>query len=171
MSNWANVAELIKVKNLEGGLVVRARAGLPFLLEEGMEVTFVPPVLRMPRSSVVRKVVEQGDGRFVVYFRDVPSIDEAEKLQGHFCLMSKDDLPEGWDEDEWPIAGFSVELLSGEHVGQVSEVIENPAHPLLSVVREGSGDVLIPLVEEFIVEVDAEGSRIVMDLPQGLLDL
>lgn len=171
MGNWANVAEFTKVKNLEGGLVVRARAGLPFLLDEGMGVNVVPPVLRLPRRIHVSKVVEQGDGRFVVYFDEIPSIDEAEKLVGHFALVSCDDLPDGWDAGEWAIAGFEVRLADGSLVGTIADVIENPAHPLLVVRRENRDDALIPLVDEFIVSVDGTDAVLVMNLPKGLLDL
>ena len=38
MRTWADVAWLATAKNLDGGLVVRSASGLPFLLEEGMEV-------------------------------------------------------------------------------------------------------------------------------------
>lgn len=171
MSNWANVAELTKVKNLEGGLVVRARAGLPFLLEEGMDVCFVPPVLRIPRTGKVKRLVEQGDGRFVVYFDSIPSIDEAEKLVGHFCLVKKADLPEGWDESAFDLSGLAVQLPDGQFVGTVIDVLENPAHPLLELERQNAGNALVPLVDEFIVEVDEEAGVIVMDLPAGLLEL
>ncbi len=171
MSNWANVAELTKVKNLEGGLVVRARAGLPFLLETGMEVTFVPPVLRLPRTSKVEKISQQGDGRYVVFFEGISSIDEAEKLIGHFCLVAKEDLPEGWNKSGIDLAGFKICLPDNSLVGLVSEILENPAHPLLVVERPGFEDALIPLVEEFIVEVDEQAEVIVMDLPAGLLEL
>lgn len=171
MGNWANVAEFTKVKNLEGGLVVRARAGLPFLLECGMEVCVVPPVLRLPRKIHVSKVVEQGNGRHVAYFDEIPSIDQAEKLVGHFALVSCEDLPEGWNEGEWALSGFEVRLDDGSFVGTVSEVAENPAHPLLVVRNEADEEILIPLVDEFIVSVDAEEGVLVMDLPQGLLDL
>ena len=40
MRAWADVAVLAKTKNLKGRFVVRAAAGLPFLLEEGDEVAF-----------------------------------------------------------------------------------------------------------------------------------
>ncbi len=171
MSNWANVAELTKVKNLEGGLVVRARAGLPFLLEEGMSVTFVPPVLRLPRTGTVKRLVEQGDGRFVVYFDSIPSINEAEKLVGHFCLVKKADLPEGWDNTGFDLAGLEVRLPDDQLVGTVVGVLENPAHPLLEIERPDAGNALVPLVDEFIVEVDEVAGLIVMDLPAGLLEL
>ena len=56
MSTWVIVARLTKAKTVEGGLFVRSTEGLPFLLEEGMEVVFVPPVLRVPRQGCVTSI-------------------------------------------------------------------------------------------------------------------
>ena len=43
--------------------------------------------------------------------------------------------------------------------------------PLLTVRRAEGGEALIPLVDEFIVDVDEDGRRIDVSLPAGLLDL
>ena len=56
---------------------------------------------------------------------------------------------------------------------------ENPAHALLVVERTGGADlpdggeaeVLIPLVDEFLVAVEEEMGGIRVSLPDGLLDL
>ena len=64
----ANVAELSKTKTLTGGLVARCAPGLPFLLEEGMEVAFVPPRHDAPRRARVLSVQDAGRDAFLVTF-------------------------------------------------------------------------------------------------------
>ena len=56
-------------------------------------------------------------------------------------------------------------------MGEVVEVAERATQPLLTVRRAEGGEALIPLVDEFIVEVDEDGRRIDVSLPAGLLDL
>ena len=87
MRSWANVATLAKTRNLDGGFVAKAATGLPFLLEEGMEVAFVPP-----REDVIRRTqvetVELIDERTAeIHFADVDSIDVAHALVGCCCLV------------------------------------------------------------------------------------
>ncbi len=177
MDPWVNIAGLLKAKNNEGGLSVKQTGGLPFLLQPGMEVTFVPPVLRMPRTAVVEQVVETGQGRHMVYFDSIMDRTQAEKLEGHFCLVPKAALPEGFDQQQGSgLVGFNVVDEQAGLVGVVVDVLENPAHPLLEVRPQAEGaqqaeSVFIPLVEEFIVEVDAEANTLSMSLPEGLLDL
>ena len=152
--------------------------GLPFLLEEGMEVTFVPPVLRIPRSGKVSALEEVGEGRYMVWFDCIDNRTDAKKLEGHFCLVRTSVLPEGFaDQGTLDLVGFSVVDEAGKLIGTVQGLEENPAHALLVVKRAGSSDdseqdeVLIPLVDEFLVAVEEEAREIRVTLPEGLLDL
>ena len=176
---WLVVAELMKAKNNEGGLSVRATEGLPFLLEEGMEVVFVPPILRFPRSSCVSEVIEQSPDRYLVYFDDVADRNDAEKLEGHYCLVKRSALPESLeDETAFDVVGYRLVDETAGDIGPIKAIEENPAHPLLVVARQSSGDgsdgsydLLVPLVEDFIVSIDEDSSVVFVDLPAGLLDL
>lgn len=172
MKSWANIAKFGKAKNLEGGLSVIPAEGLPFLLSRGLEVTFVPPVLELPRKSKVSEIQQQGNNRYVVYFEDIPDKTTAQLLEGHYCLVRRSDLPEGFDRGEHDnlINLVVVDEAEGE-LGPVIRVEENPAHPLL-VVEAGKGSLhYIPLVDEFITSVDEAAGVIRVALPAGLLDL
>lgn len=181
MSAWANVATIGKAKNLKGGLLVYAREGLPFLLEEGMEVTFVPPVLRLPRAGRVTSITPQSQGAHLVFFDTIDSIDLAERLQDHSCLVLKSDLPEDFDRGLFDLVGFALLDPKATIIGRIVALEENPAHPLLVVDANASAPqdtldqdatfIRIPLVDDFIVSVDKATETIVMDLPEGLLDL
>ncbi|WP_251197822.1 ribosome maturation factor RimM [Anaerotardibacter muris] len=133
MSAWANVATIGKAKNLKGGLLAYAREGLPFLLEEGLEVVFVPPVLKVPRMGRVVSAVPQGGGAYLVHFDTIDSIDLAEKLQDHSCLVRRADVDEEALEGAADLVGFAVQQIRGEVVGKVIALEENPAHALLVV--------------------------------------
>lgn len=180
MGSWTNVAALLRAKTNEGGLSVKPTEGLPFLLEKGMEVTFVPPVLRIPRSGEVLDVEEIAEGRYMVWFDCIDNRTDAEKLEGHFCLVRTSCLPENYmDKQDIDLTGFSVVDENAGCIGRVVRIDENPAHALLVVDRglvsdsfEGREDeVLIPLVDEFLVAVEEEMGEIRVSLPDGLLDL
>lgn len=197
MELWANIAVLLKAKDLNGGLFVKATEGLPFLLSEGLEVTFVPPVLRVPRSARVSQVVHTHDDRWIVYFEGITSREVTEQLVGHYCLVRRSDVPAEVFHQRFSLAGFMV--VDGTHgkIGQVVRVEENPAHPLLvvkpsprmnvSLSSEDIADIcstkvgesnandsdeyLIPLVDAFIQELNNDEKILILDLPEGLLEL
>ena len=72
---------------------------------------------------------------------------------------------------EFDLVGCTVELAGGEVVGTVGSILHTGAGELLSVVREGRTDALVPFVDEICIEVDTDARRIVIDPPEGLLDL
>ena len=119
------------------------------------------------RTFTVRSV-RPHQGRLLVTFEGVDDRTAAEALRGVLLAGTEDiDPPEGevWAAE---IQGFAVVGTDGESLGTVVEVVANPAHELLLVTREEGADVLVPMVEEFVVEMDEEGRRIVVDPPEGL---
>lgn len=185
MSAWANVATIGKAKNLKGGLLVYPREGLPFLLEEGMEVNFVPPVLRVPRTGRVISVAQQAQGAYLVFFDTIDSIDLAEQLQDHSCLVPKSDLPEDFDRSVLDLVDFTLIDSKATVVGRIVALEKNPAHPLLVVdmntsslqdapdtaSKQDAALLRVPFVDDFIVALDDTTETVMMDLPEGLLDL
>lgn len=178
MRNWSDVAVLAKTRNLDGGFVVKSAANLPFLLDEGDEVAFVPPVLDAPRRGVVLDVRFLDDDSAVVHFDSVVDKNTAEQLAGCHCLVQltqeqRDYIaqtPVSWD-------GWSVVDTEFGLIGHINEVIENPGQMLLSVKRadrsnpEAQDDILIPVVDEFIVGIDADSQIVETHIPAGLLSL
>jgi len=66
--------------------------------------------------------------------------------------------------------GLSVETVDGREVGRVSQVYELRPADLLEV-QGPKGVVMVPYRREIVVEVDLDGERLVIDPPEGLLDL
>ncbi|MGH9835052.1 MAG: ribosome maturation factor RimM, partial [Blastocatellia bacterium] len=60
--------------------------------------------------------------------------------------------------------------MDGERLGRVAQVQNYGAAPLLAV-RDGKRELLIPLVLSICVEIDTAQKRIVLNPPEGLLDL
>jgi 16S rRNA processing protein RimM len=106
-------------------------------------------------------------GRMLLCFEDVGDRDAAETLRG--VVLRADPLAttgaELDDGELWvhEIVGCSVVDRAGVLLGEVVAVEANPAHDLLVL----DGGALIPVV--FIAE--HAGGRVVVDLPDGLLEL
>lgn len=171
MRTWVDVAILAKSRNLDGRFVARAAAGLPFLLEEGDSIALVPPKLDLPRTVTVSRVVLLDDERAEISFEEVSDAGIASELVGMHCLIKRDlidaesfeEAPALWEG--WPIVDASL----GE-IGTLAGVVENTAQTLLEVDRNGS-IVLVPFVDEIVTEIDVDGKRILVNLPNGLLEL
>ena len=59
---------------------------------------------------------------------------------------------------------------SGRLVGVCTDVLEYPHQALFQIDHEGT-EVLLPVVDDVIRQVDRMAHRIVVSLPEGLLDI
>ena len=171
MRAWADVAVLSKSKNSRGRFVVRSTAGLPFLLERGDEVAFVPPQTDLPRRAIVGDVRMLDETSADIQFEGMEQLGDCEGLVGCHCLIKRDLIGEEALQEASAIwEGWTVVDEDGV-VGVIVDVIDNPAQKLLEVERQGGATVLIPAVDEIVLDVDVESRRVQVDLPNGLLDL
>jgi 16S rRNA processing protein RimM len=112
-------------------------------------------------------------GGYVVFkFRGVDSMTAAEALEGADVAIPREEraaLPEG-EYYQTDLVGFAVVTRLGEAIGTVQGWREYGGPPLLEV-DAGGKELLIPFAKSICVEIDLAGRRIIVDLPEGLLDL
>lgn len=145
--------------------------------------TFAPGVVvhvgdedaRAPDPAFPRFTVEASrphKNGFLVRFEGVEDRNAAGMLAGRYLLRPIEEM-EPLDEGEvfyHQLLGMRVVTVDGEEVGEVVEVFDlAPAH--LLEVRGDAGTRFVPFAETIVVEVDAEAGRIVVDPPEGLLEL
>lgn len=107
-------------------------------------------------------------GYAVLSLEGVGSVTEAGVLSGATVFVRREELPPpGEDEYYWAdLVGCEVVDREGGRLGVVVGVTDGPAHDWL-VVRRGEEESFLPLVSEFIREVDVTGKRIVAAPPAG----
>lgn len=68
------------------------------------------------------------------------------------------------------LIGYQIEDHTEGRIGEVADVMELPQQ-LMAVVNYQDREILIPLTEALILDIDPKRRRILMDLPTGLLGL
>jgi len=68
------------------------------------------------------------------------------------------------------IVGCSVVTVNGNEVGTVKDLLLIKNNDILEVMSKGK-EILIPFTEEICVEVDLKKREIVIDPPEGLLEI
>ena len=103
-------------------------------------------------------------------------VDTAERarlftnVEVYFPVVHVDEAEPG--ELSWDFfVGFRIEDTQYGELGEVVEVDTSSINTLFVVERPDGEELLIPAQEDFIVEINQEGKSIVVDLPEGLLDL
>ncbi|HKK45598.1 MAG TPA: ribosome maturation factor RimM [Balneolaceae bacterium] len=98
---------------------------------------------------------------FFIKFEHVTDRTQAEELK-HFAVFADRETVEGLvNQDDVPIDFTAFEIwANGKPIGSVEATIENPAHPILQVVIDEQEQLLIPLVDEYIIGIDKEAEKI-----------
>ena len=113
-------------------------------------------------------------GRLLVSFDEVPDRTVAEELRGTLLVADSatsppvDDPEEFWDHQLIGLAALSV---VGDRLGDVEDVLHVPAGDLLVVRTPAGGELLVPFVRAIVPDVDVTRGHVVVDPPDGLLDL
>ena len=112
-------------------------------------------------------------GRPIVGIAGVTRIEEAQPLAGLELRVPADvlvALPSGmfYRHD---LVGCRVETAAGDVVGVVQRVEGTLEASRLVVTADQGDEILVPLVSEICTAIDAEGKRIVIEPPEGLLEL
>src|SRR5262245_23857391 len=114
----------------------------------------------------------QHKGRVALKFAGCDTVSGAEALRDARVMISRDQLVELPEDTyyDFDLIGCEVVAIEGQRLGRVEEVQNYGAAPLL-VVRDGARELLIPLVLSICVEISTERKRIVVNPPEGLLEL
>lgn len=141
--------------------------GLPLVLHEGMNVTVVPPRLKGSRVRTVTSCSGDEAGQ-LVRLSGVDDLGAASALVGRTLLVAEGDLPADFALHDVPsLAGREVCDLEAGPLGSIEEVMRGPANDVW-VVEGPRGEVMVPVVDAYVVEVPPEGP-ITVDLPRGLV--
>lgn len=134
----------------------------------------VPGVpFRVP-DKLTLESVRWHQGRVVAQFEGIHDRNVAEALRGVLLQVDSAEVAVPDDPDEFldhQLVGLSVVDTGDTVLGEVERIEHAPASDLIVLAKSGGGTALIPFVSRLVPAVDIPGGRIVVDLPEGLLDL
>ena len=119
----------------------------------------------LPVPFYFESFTQRGTNRALVRLTGVHSLKDADELTG--ASVYADYFEE---EDTEDLTGWTVLDADGTRVGTVTAHEDIPGNPCIWV-ETGHGEVLVPLHEELVLEVDEQKETLRMTIPEGLLDL
>jgi 16S rRNA processing protein RimM len=112
-------------------------------------------------------------GRVVFKFGGYEEIAQAEELRDALVLVKRDQLVELPVDTYYDFDLVDCEVITkaARPIGRVTGIQRYGAAPLLAVQDDEKREHLIPLTLNICVEIDVACKRIVIDPPEGLLEL
>jgi 16S rRNA processing protein RimM len=112
----------------------------------------------------------RGSGRFAILaLEGIDTMESAEALKGKNVFVPRDQLPEMEPGSFYAsdLEGLTVVTARGQVLGVLEEIFDNGAHDIY-VVRDETREILLPVVDGVVVEVDMDAGRMVVEPPEGL---
>ena len=161
-----NIGKIVNVVGLKGEVKVYNYSDSVDAYVDTPEVYVGDKLTKIEKVRVQKNMV-------VLKLEGINDRDAAEKARGKLIYITEEDLPE-LEEGEFYIRdliGMAVYEENGQKIGEVSDVIQNSAQDIFEIETEENKKVLVPRVDEFVLDIDAESREIKVRLIEGLLDL
>lgn len=102
----------------------------------------------------------------------VETKDDSVRLSGKQVFLPITDLPPLPDDEYYLHDLEGMKVIDATHgaLGQVEKVLDYSNNPLIEV-HDGQNEVLIPINDLFVKNVDKSKKEILVDLPEGLIDV
>jgi 16S rRNA processing protein RimM len=162
---FVEIGRVAKTHGLAGEVSVITTVDLPASRLVGLQVWFVPPPAQLRSSRIT--AVRSGPKGPLFAFEGVSDIGSASMLRGLTVLAKSVELPDV--EEEFDAVGYSVTDEKRGDLGEVVDTIVTGANDVW-VVEGPFGQVLIPVIDDVIVDIDDDEEHIRVRLLPGLID-
>lgn len=137
--------------DMESVFVLQHKNLIPFFIEESS----------LHKSELLR-----------VRFEDVDNEADADALIGAELYLPLDFLPKLTGNKFYyhEVIGFTAEDENFGNIGIITGVNDSTNQAIFEIDRDGK-EILIPLVDHFLKNIDRENKKILFDVPEGLINL
>ena len=162
------VGKIVGTHGLKGDLKVRPSSDDPGLLLQVEQL-----YLRLPSGKVLTVQPRRQSlhkGLVLLRLQDYESIDLVEQFIGGDVLLPEHLLP-ALEDDEYywrQLKGLPVVDRQRGPIGHLDQMFSTAAHDTY-VVKGALGEIMIPVVEQFILEINLQERVVRVDLPDGLI--
>ena len=138
---------------------------------EDIDFVYVKKKSEYERLDV--KGIKYQKNNLIVRFSQITDINMAEKYKNQVIYAEREilgELPEGvyYIAD---LIGLDIVTEDGEKIGTVSDVFNTGSNDIYEVKREGKKNLLLPVIDDVVLNIDVDGGKITVRMMDGLEDL
>jgi 16S rRNA processing protein RimM len=167
------IARAVRTRGLKGEIVADLLTDFPERFDDVAELIVVPGHSGAPQTLTLENYWFQND-RVILKFAGYDTVEQAQAIVGLDLAVPESERVSLAEDEfyDWELEGCAVYMKkSGDAVGTVREVMRTGGVALLVVSDEHRVEHLIPMAKDIVAEIDLEAKKIIIDPPDGLLDL
>ncbi|WP_172916298.1 ribosome maturation factor RimM [Capnocytophaga canimorsus] len=164
------IGTIVSKFSFKGEVLVKLDSDDPEIYEN-MESVFIA-LGGKPVPFFIEKCSLHKSDLLRIKFEDVSSEADAEALMKHKLYLPLSFLPKLSGNQFYfhEVIGFTVKDVHYGEVGTIVGVNDTTSQALFEIEREGK-QILIPMNDDFLVEVNRKNKTIIVQTPEGLIDL
>jgi 16S rRNA processing protein RimM len=165
------LGQVLRPHGVRGELRIAVQTAYPERIVPGTQL-YVGPDPEDMSSAILYRVTKSRKHQqyLILQLEGVAERDAADALRQQYVMVAFEDAVP-LEEDEfylYQVIGLAVYTVDDEPLGRVAEVIETGANDVY-VVQGPRGEILLPAIDECVVDMDFEAGTMTVQLMDGLL--
>jgi 16S rRNA processing protein RimM len=164
------LGKIVRKHSFRGEVVAKLDTDEPELYQN-LESVFVALGNDLVPFFIEESLLQKGN-QLRIQFEDILSEADADAILGSGLYLPLEFLPKLTGDKFYfhEIIGFDLEDIHHGYVGVITGVNDTSAQPLFEIDSNGV-DVFIPMIDDFIKKVDRDNNKIIVEAPEGLIDI
>ncbi len=161
--------KIVAAHGLHGAVIMTHIAADSKWMKKGLAL-----MVEMQKGSYIPYFVAEckttSPKEFILNLEELDKVDNAKKLVGKSVYVDETVLAAYAKISPLLWIGFTVTDVHKGLLGPMDDVMQTPNQWLGKITIDGK-EVLIPLIDNFIKDVNIKSKRLIMELPAGLIDV
>lgn len=171
MTKWFNVGKIVNTHGVRGEVRVISRTDFP---EERYKVGNTLYIWKEKENAPLEvKVTSHRQHKTfdLLTFEGYNNVNEVEQFKGALLKVPEEQLGELAEGEYYyhEIIGCTVITEEGETLGKVKEILSPGANDVWVIQRPKGQDLLIPYIDEVVLQVNIEEKLVTIHVMEGLL--
>ncbi len=164
------LGRIVRKHSFKGEVIIKLDTDEPELYQE-MESVFVNLGNNLIPFFIQNSLLQKGN-QLRVQFENIENEEDADSILKAGIYLPLTMLPKLTDKKFYyhEIIGFKVEDYKHGDIGIITGVNDTTVQPLFEI-EFGEIQMLIPMLDEFILKVDRENKILFLKTPEGLVDM
>jgi 16S rRNA processing protein RimM len=163
------IGKIVATHGVQGDMVIKHVVGNSKWLKKE-EVLF----LELRKESYIPFFTTDirgiNDDEYIIRLEDIPNVEEAKKLVGKEVYVKEEVLKDHAEDTPLLWKGFNLVDKNKGSLGAIEEVMEVGPQWLAKITYQDK-EVLIPLAEDFLIEINMKNKFVRIELPEGLIEV
>jgi len=163
------IGEIVKAHGYKGELVIKLSTNFDNLKETELIFIEIDGIFVPFFFSYAPKTFKKSS--IIAKFNNLESDTEVKELIKCSVLLPQKNITDDAEEENIfdNLVGYNV-YDKETFIGKAGKYLNIPSNPILTVLNNAH-EILIPINDEFLEEIDDENKKIYFNLPDGLIDI